>query len=793
MRVAVVSKAGGRPEEKLAARELALYLGRMYPKAAFSVADTAPAGGKKILVGVQKDKTPARPESFRISVAGDTATVAGADARGTLYAVYALLERLGCGFYLSSETVPVRTEAFSFGGWAFEDAPLLTDRMVFNWHNFLSSASSWELADWQRYIDQSAKMRFNTVMVHAYGNNPMFRFRHNGQEKPVGYLATTRAGRDWGTQHVNDVRRLIGGEVFTDPVFGASVAKVPEAERSEAAVALMKKVFAHARSRGMHITFALDVDTESANPQNIIRTLPASARFSDGRYEFANPDTPEGYAYYKAQAEQLFGAYPQIDRLAVWFRTDRTPWRNLQTGNLPPAWRAEFASECAKRPWLREAKDAPGMFGLAKVIKAFGRALREIGRADVELATGSWRFPFLKAADALVPRNVTVIPLDWQTLIDTPEGLQQLQAVQSGRKLIPIVWAHHDDRTYIGRPYTPFPNFPAMLQERGARGFGIIHWTTRPLDMYFRSLATQSWKATAGEPLASTCARVAGKGFGEYLLRFLTEAPMFGRETSNRFMDTPLKEPAKTMADGRSRLEMLERLNGRGELFDYFRDYERFILAFFEAQTAWERADAALKKGAFEEARGEIEKADARAVIGGYVQAARRGKISRGEEALIVSLNLRWLPYILSIRQAVGLEPVRIRFGPTQHEPLAQGAGANTFYVDDGKRMWKTLGEKETGAPAVEDAIVIEKPLGLKIGPITGDRLAPGRYKVQLEVLDREPAVFECLGQRAELKGSGGLVRLEREAAIESGTLALEIRPAQGRVFLRAAVLEPLR
>ena len=25
--------------------------------------------------------------------------------------------------------------------------------------------------------------------------------------------------------------------------------------------------------------------------------------------------------------------------------------------------------------------------------------------------------------------------------------------------MVPIVWAHHDDRTYIGRPYTPFVLF----------------------------------------------------------------------------------------------------------------------------------------------------------------------------------------------------------------------------------------------------------------------------------------------------------------------------------------------
>ncbi len=80
-------------------------------------------------------------------------------------------------------------------------------------------------------------MRFNTIMVHAYGNNPMFTFRFAGEDKPVGYLATTRSGRDWGTQHVNDVRRLYGGEVFRSPVFGAGAALVPETERAPAAKA----------------------------------------------------------------------------------------------------------------------------------------------------------------------------------------------------------------------------------------------------------------------------------------------------------------------------------------------------------------------------------------------------------------------------------------------------------------------------------------------------------------------------------------------------------------------------
>lgn len=794
VRIPVVSKPPGTPLEKLAARELSRYLARMYPKTSFPVVDATPVRGRKILVGVEADGIPGGQESFRVIVHDDgTAAIAGASPRGALYGVYGLLEKLGCGFFLSSETVPVKQQPFSFRGWAMEDQPLFADRIIFDWHNFLSSASGWNLADWQLYIDRCARMRFNTLMVHAYGNNPMYRFHYNGQVKPVGYLATTRTGRDWGTEHVNDVRRLIGGGVFSGPVFGSSAALAPETERSEAAVALMKSVFAYARSRGMHVTFALDVDTDSANPQNIIRTLPARARFSDGKMELANPDTPEGYAYYKAQVQQLMETYPEIDRLAVWFRRIGTPWRKLQTRYMPPAWQAAFEAECRRRTWLGAERDAPGMFALSRLTAAFGRALNEIGRSDVDLAAGSWQFPFLKAADALLPAEVTLMPLDWSTLIDTPDGLQQLRVVQPGRKLLPIVWAHHDDRTYIGRPYTPFENFAAMMTARRVAGFGIIHWTTRPLDMYFRSLATQSWKSTSAEPLAITCERPAGAGLGKYLLRFLKEAPMFGRETLDRFQDVPLTNPQVVMDGCRSRLALLEQLNGQGEWFDYYRDYERFLLAFFKAQTSWEQADAALKRGAYDEARDTIAKADAAAVITSYVTAARQGTITRGEEALIISLNLRWLPYMLSMRQAVGLEPVRIRFGITRHEALAQSPGHNTFYIDAKKRMWKMLGEQETGVPATGDAIVISEPVKLTLGAITGDRLAPGRYRVRLDVLDSEPAVVDCLEHRTELSGSGALVRIEREATIGAGSLELEIRPVKGKIRLRGAVLEALR
>ena len=244
---------------------------------------------------------------------------------------------------MSGDTLPApKTNAFDFAGWQLANAPLARERLVFDWHNFLSGCSTWNFPDWQKWIAQSQKMGFNAIMVHAYGNNPMAEFSFDGVAKPVGYLSTTIKGRDWSTMHVTDVRRMFGGEVFDQPAFGAEAGLVPDDRRVAAAQSLMQQVFADAASHGMSVYFAVDVDTPSANPQELVRRLPESARFqasgatwtmtgsSTNRIWLANPDTAEGFAFYHAQVEGLLKTYPQITKLVGWFRRDGTPWMTLK-------------------------------------------------------------------------------------------------------------------------------------------------------------------------------------------------------------------------------------------------------------------------------------------------------------------------------------------------------------------------------------------------------------------------------------------------------------------------------
>lgn len=842
--------------ERLAGEQLADFLSRIYPKERFVRAAELPPRGRAIVLGAVANTPLVQDLLDGRELAGDggflvttarqngrqLGVIAGAGPRAALHGVYALLEELGCGFYLSYDTVPVRGRRFDFRGWDLADAPLVGERIVLNWHNFLSSCSTWDLPEWRQWIEQAAKMRFTGIMVHAYGNNPMVCYEHNGQTKPVGYLSTTLKGRDWGTQHVNDVRRLQGAaEVFEGPVFGSSAALVPDEQRVSAAKRLMQQAFACAQDRGLDVLLAVDVDTPSSNPANAIMTLPPTARFESAGHALANPDTPEGLAYYRAQVESLLTDYPQIDRLVIWFRRGGTPWRRLTAEDFPEAWQAEYRTAASRAPDAGADRDGPSMFALAKVVRAFRKALDGIGRADVTLGIGTWGFGHMTAADAFMPREVTFLCLDYSIRFDTPEVERQIRAVGPRRAVIPIVWAHHDDRTYVGRPYTPFPDFGTRLQECRSAGFGIIHWTTRPLDLYFKSLSQQVWGRTRDEPIEETCRQMAERSFGpglreqlgHYLAEWIANAPQFGRETTDQFMDRPLDSPEETVASCRRRLALLDTVDQSSldsaarRRLEYFKLLERFFVGFYRDQTSLQESVALLERGDLAGARAAMAKCQPESTIELYAEASCARGITRGEQGLIVSMNLRWLPYFEAQRQALGLAPVRVNFQPTQHDQLAQGAGRRTFYVDRQRRLWIGLGEKETGVPAYElparaydlpatvdgeicrTGLESEVAIRLHLRTMTGRALTPGTYRVHLLLLDPSSdaagqRVFD-LGLRGSQRsgalqdrvdvfergaGRAKVVRLPYLVQVDQGSVEVRLTPVRGRVLLCGAILE---
>lgn len=729
--------------EIFAADELKRYLAILHPNRNFPRVSAIPEKVPAILVGTPKSFPELKefvqendlktPDSYVVTKAKPKGKflgiIAGADPRGTLNGVYALLEELGFGFYLSYDSNPdPRKDAFDLTAWNLKDAPVVSERFALNWHNFLSGCSAWDLTDWQKWASQLAKMRFNTIMVHAYGNNPMESFSLNGETKPVGVLTTTWSGRDWGTEHVNDARRMFGGkEVFSNPVFGSSAAMVPGDRRVAAATDLMQKTFAHAKKCGLNVLFALDIDTLSSNPQNIINTLPASARLTVQGAQLANPDSPEGYAYYEARIRSLIANYPQIDQLALWFRrgTDAslgTVWRTIKVEDFPPDWKTEYQKIVSEHAEIANDPESPSLFAIAKIARAYRKALDAMNRKDIALSAGSWGFTFLPAADVFLPPEIKLIPLDYDVNVTAPEISQKIAAVSQRRPVAPVVWAHHDDRTYIGRPYLPFENFGSFLTKNRFSSLGIIHWTTRPLDLYFKNMSKQVWRNTLDESARKTCMDMADRTFGstykqslgDYLDQWIHTAPQFGRETTDAFIDQPLANVDAVIEGCKKRKAMLEAVDTQGMAAPrrgwllYYRWLEDFCIRFYQNQSALDRGREYLKKMQLFQSESVLEEFSPEKTVEAYAQLCQfGGGITTGEKGLLASLNLRWYPYFMGYRQNLREEPIRINFQATHGDALAQAPGKNTFFIDCAGKWWIGQGSQETGL----ETFTIDKPV----------------------------------------------------------------------------------
>ena len=225
-------------------------------------------------------------------------------------------------------------------------------------------------------------------------------------------------------------------------------------------------------------------------------------------------------------------------------------------------------------------------------------------------------------------------------------------------------------------------------------------------------------------------------------------------------------------------------------------------------------------------------------VIEQFAKNSRLGGITRGEQGLVVTMNTRWLPHYVRLRQSLGMEAVRYKFGPTSHDPLAQSPGRFTFFFDAQRHLWQTLVAAETGAaafvlpaeiqpapspPATAGAaelcrsgIESDQPITLALQPILRKAaLPPGNYRLRLWMLDptssrlgptdlqrgnqqfgpsprRYASPVDRIDIFHETAGANVIVERSYPVAVGSaGEVQLTLTPVVGKAVLCAAAPEP--
>ena len=735
--------------EVYAGKELSRYLRRMYPEIIFKWGNGEPEKNTGlILIGTPSsypslvsmlDKTPQSPEGFLVSTATlegrKVGVILGADPAGVMNGVYALLKNLGFVFTLSRDFAPVVPEnvlqPFNFSKWNLVNRPLFERRLCVNWSRFLSTSASWQRWDWNRWISQSQKLGFNSVMIHFYADSPVLTFSFNDQEKPYHCAPTTIHGRAWWTQHVNNVRRLVGGEVFRSFAFGLSAKKTNDFERVALGKRMFRRVFASAKGRGMKLYFAFDVDTLPAQPQNIITTLPESARFkvsvpavaelnqSSTNLWLANPDTDEGYSYYEAQLKKIMTDFPQITSLVLWCRPQKTPWMSLKYDEMPSSWKRGYDRMVLKHPKAKTYQNSCGIFGMSKLIKTYSRILKDMERSDVEICLGSTDRSFLPAADCFCSTNTPLIFLGRaKPWIGDLNGIKKYT---KHRCIIPIFSSSSDTFAYYGRPYFPFSELTTTLEKCGAAGVGQLNFMTRPQDLVASFVGSQLWEGFRDSPLKETCLAFC-KGIydektaplmAEYLIQWMKDSPMVGQERGYHFIQwiKPLAEVKEGIEKRLALLDKIEQLIVKPEevetllsldFIHYFKGIEKFMLDLHSIEEKRVKVLNLIKKGDLASARTLLRECDPETMLKEYAAYSMLGGITKGEKGLLVSLNLRWRTWYIQMRQALGMDLIRYNFGPTVLEPTTQNPGQFTFFLEaTNSVLWQTFGEAETGATMV--------------------------------------------------------------------------------------------
>jgi len=775
------------------ATELSTYLKSIYNDDIFSVIDMILSTGDVIILQTNTDF---EIEEFKVSSNKNNngqviLTISGGSTNAVKYGVFQFLEEIGFGFYLSHEMQPKNIGELELENIFLKDKPLVKNRLVFNWHNFLSGCSAWNLEEWKFYIDQTSKMRFNGLMTHFYANDPSFTFSHNGVEKAVGYMPNTKSGRQYGTQQVNDVTRMVGGEVFDSLVFGSETSKVPDRERVAKAKELVKSIHKYATSKSMKIWFGYDVDYPLANPPEIIATLPENAKINikrepnkyfgmpDSNISLPIPDSPEGLNYYRSQINQLLLQYPEIDNLVLWTRTSGSAFLTLKYDEFPEKWKIEFDKIVWKNPSIdKKDENITGRFAVSKIYQAVRKCLDEAGKNEIKLWAGSWRVSWLEQANLFYPDYVGFIPLDYHTdYFSDNEKLQILKNISKKREVLPIIWAHHDDGYYIGSPYSPYGSLHSKIKSIGNTGIGVIHWTTKPLDIYFKNTEQQIWKRTRNATLQNTADFMARRvvsptkinKMSSYLVDWVNNSPKFGRETRTYFIDRLIEdsEYQSVLQKGAERIQLLDEI---GEIenpqIKYFKALEEFCIDFYKTQYIYQQALLACKSGNLKIATDLIKSCNPENTIQMYANASSINEITKGEKGVIVEMNLSWLPLINSLKQTLRQKPALYNFGLVNFPDMGVGLLNTNYFIDNVKYLWRNYGEAETGGNYFEnsqiisstgnqnlveicssgvkseDSLLIEiKPIACDISPSqlkNPDYFAPGKYRITLTFNEHE-------------------------------------------------------
>ena len=306
---------GAEPKEivRFAAEELRGYVDRLFGVKAL-ISPAASSTGAMIYLDAASAgvEPPREDEAFilrRFEREGRPALAAvGGSPVATLWAVYDLVERWGVRYLLRGDVFPTSPGPLHLPDVDVVRRPNLRVRGVRLINLFSMGLESWGLADIQRYLDQLAKLKFNSVYHQLWCWQPYVHYECYGVSKCTGMhwlgwrypIDEHMIGRD----HFGGLTEFVPPDFEGCRTYG---------DRIEVGRRLVRSTYAHAKRRGMQIQLATVV-TDLLPEFCHVLGIPAALGQTGGQL---GADHEALQALTATALQAYVNTYPEVDRYII--------------------------------------------------------------------------------------------------------------------------------------------------------------------------------------------------------------------------------------------------------------------------------------------------------------------------------------------------------------------------------------------------------------------------------------------------------------------------------------------
>jgi hypothetical protein len=693
--------------------------------------------------------------------------IVGADAEGVRSGVYAFLEQFGCSFHLYGDILPTKGAALAAITFDITKVPLFALRGMQLWNYWYVGRDSWSFEDFDLYLTQFPKLGLNFFDFPLYLYEPLFTdYRFENLLVEGHYLAglnteLVRVGRE----AFNGRPRFVSPDVSDD---------LPQASRNQAAIALMRRVFARARTLGIRTCVDIEIASLLHSNPSLLDKLPAADRFDGGM--MLAPSSLSGKKLLRTRLEALVAAYPDCDYYGLWQPEGVTMFDSA--GSPHPE---DVAFRAAHVQFVDRL--SPDDLDYVHSLNMAHGMMQEI-KPDAIIATGGWGAErIIAVADALLPTNMVRSTLGYyEPQLTLKKNRLSNYAKTAGRKWH-ITWGEVDQHMWVMQPKTRTTcKILDVLEGHGVEGAMLLHWRQLFSDLDISLFAKNCWGGGDRNTLVSewiarkygapTIAplQLAIDALEEFNLLVCDidriEQSIFwvgfdcgigGVLFAHRYIGSGELLPEMWLNDGvrpnltinRDAIEILKRAlahssaamevaigDGRARL-NYFHNHIRLTLYLHESHLVVARAIMAIadaqvmgnEPAGLACALEILAETDPEAIVADFAKClGEGGEPDKGELGLLLSLNVKFIGGIRRlegrIRRALRHEPALL--SPSADAKIFVACGAlaaqrNYTMPHDGSMIWTVPRSAESDIIIAADGFALSAGDGIKVGRVNPD------------------------------------------------------------------------